>query len=89
MILKTHGCRTDTGLWAGNTAHMRGWALIKLRVKLGGWTLIMEKETSLQTVRATKKERFLRESVVGIYDSVQEAKEGLLEAVLLKLRCSG
>lgn len=49
----------------------------------------MEKETSLQTVRATKKERFLRESVVGIYDSVQEAKEGLLEAVLLKLRCSG
>ena len=29
-----------------------------------------------------KKERLLRESVVGVSDSVQEAKEGLLEVVL-------
>ena len=35
----------------GNTTQMRVWALIKLRVKLGSWTLIMKKETSLQTLK--------------------------------------
>lgn len=35
----------------GNATQMRVWALIKLRIKLGSWTLCMKKETSLQTLK--------------------------------------
>lgn len=60
MILKNHGMPYRYIVWyaiqilayeLGNTTQMRVWALIKLRVKLGSWTLIMKKETSLQTLK--------------------------------------